>query len=72
MVFFVDYGCVVGNITKPELTYQNLRIPYHFGDVPMLHVRLVLEGIVLHRDQYNQCNELVLQDLCKLVKYFNF
>ena len=62
-----------GSIGKPEVTSKHLRVPFHFGDLPILLVRLILEGLVSdYPDQYHYWSQLVLEDLFKMVHYFNF
>jgi hypothetical protein len=69
-VLLVDYGNLVGSHDNP-VTHRDLRIPFHFGDVPIFATRLVLDYLVPVQPGLDyQWPELVLDALYEMVGHF--
>ena len=67
-VLLVDFGNLVGSHENP-ITYKDLRVPYHFGDVPILASRLILDHIVpVQPGQNYDWPEFVLDELYEMVR----
>ena len=66
-LLLVDYGNLVGS-HNCQISHRDLRVPYHFGDVPILASRLILDHILpVAPGQDYRWPEFVLDDLYEMV-----
>ncbi len=45
-MLLVDHGSLLGNMHKSEIGVQHLRVPFHFGNQPIISNRLVLDNLI--------------------------